>query len=515
MLNVVRDIFWLPSLQGARLIAGRGGYQRPVTGATILELTELEKDDSENLLATSLKKGEFAITALYNIKDDVEKQYHMIETLCKLESAGLIIFYYGHIVKKFDEKIIDLCNQLDFPLIVLDYSTNRDVVYADVISDILCMKNQGGGPNFRSFISRIWELRQKGGKISDALQIISIHNGVEVAVIDEKAEAILCTTVAEQENLLNQCREFETIQRIIDRSEQRIDNYTYYGRRYYVDSLATQVILISQNGIRQLDEINHIFLCVELCLDFWKKDILFTRGDFLIQLIAQGNWADARSYLHYYRSDRENAPWHFTADREENQALKGALREKQIVYVSGKYNEVSVILYQCEKELNSQIADNLFAEDEAQGQRVFARNLPTEDGMFFLLQFAVNNFSETLSIFEHRKLIGRFDLMEAESCIREKDSDLPCGMLQPLLEYDRRKNGNIVRTLTVFLVDCNKDTKQTAKILFTHPNTVQYRVKKAAELMGISFDDTAALSWVFHLLCLLRFQKMEGRERDA
>ena len=74
MQILVRDIFRLQSLQTAHLIAGREGILRPLCGGTILEMTELGRDNASELLSFSFKPQEIMITALYNVKNDVESQ---------------------------------------------------------------------------------------------------------------------------------------------------------------------------------------------------------------------------------------------------------------------------------------------------------------------------------------------------------------------------------------------------------------------------------------------------------
>ena len=78
MQILVRDIFRLQSLQTAHLIAGREGILRPLCGGTILEMTELGRDNASELLSFSLKPQEIMITALYNVKNDVESQCDVI-----------------------------------------------------------------------------------------------------------------------------------------------------------------------------------------------------------------------------------------------------------------------------------------------------------------------------------------------------------------------------------------------------------------------------------------------------
>ena len=157
MQILVRDIFRLQSLQTAHLIAGREGILRPLCGGTILEMTELGRDNASELLSFSLKPQEIMITALYNVKNDVESQCDVIRALNKLNAAGLIVFYYGLVVQKFDQRVLDLCDELNFPLVVLNYNDNKHISYADVLNDVLSLNRYENDSFFRSIISSMWK----------------------------------------------------------------------------------------------------------------------------------------------------------------------------------------------------------------------------------------------------------------------------------------------------------------------------------------------------------------------
>jgi purine catabolism regulator len=83
-------------------------------------------------------------------------------------------------------------------------------------------------------------------------------------------------------------------------------------------------------------------------------------------------------------------------------------------------------------------------------------------------------------------------------------------LLQPVFEYDRLKNGELVNTLeTYYLV--NRNLKLTSKKMFTHYNTILYRIKKIEELTGITLDNPESalnLEIAVNILKLFRSEKV-------
>ncbi len=61
-------------------------------------------------------------------------------------------------------------------------------------------------------------------------------------------------------------------------------------------------------------------------------------------------------------------------------------------------------------------------------------------------------------------------------------------LLQPVFDYDRNKKGDLIKTLETYY-ETNRNLKLTSTKLFTHYNTVLYRIKKIEDLTGISLDN--------------------------
>lgn len=61
-------------------------------------------------------------------------------------------------------------------------------------------------------------------------------------------------------------------------------------------------------------------------------------------------------------------------------------------------------------------------------------------------------------------------------------------MLGPLLAYDERRKGELVRTLDAYFA-CDGSVKMAGETLFAHPHTVTYRLKQIERLTGWSLRD--------------------------
>jgi DNA-binding PucR family transcriptional regulator len=57
-------------------------------------------------------------------------------------------------------------------------------------------------------------------------------------------------------------------------------------------------------------------------------------------------------------------------------------------------------------------------------------------------------------------------------------------VLGPLESYRDSRSANLVATLTMF-VECDLDRRRTAARLHVHPNTLDYRLRRIADLAGV------------------------------
>lgn len=81
--------------------------------------------------------------------------------------------------------------------------------------------------------------------------------------------------------------------------------------------------------------------------------------------------------------------------------------------------------------------------------------------------------------------IGVYRLLSSLQEIPEMEN-LTNDYLQPLIEYDRKTNSELIRTLEVYL-ECNGQKKETSEKLFIVRQTLYHRLNKIGELIGEDF----------------------------
>ena len=124
MKLTVADIMQMPPLSSGEVVAGFGGLANTVTNISVLEVphrTDL------------IEPGQLEISAFYAIADSEEVQLQVLKQLHECGASGLILAHMDYYLKKIPDSLKDLCNQLNFPLILIPDT----IAYIDIISVIL------------------------------------------------------------------------------------------------------------------------------------------------------------------------------------------------------------------------------------------------------------------------------------------------------------------------------------------------------------------------------------------
>ncbi len=126
MSLTIDKILQFGGLVGANFVAGQKGKDNVVVSISVLEIAEPQ-------ISRWVMENELYITSFYAIRDNVEMQKIVIETLYNYGCCGLVICHTGICLEKVDEEVIKLCDRLGFPLIL----AKSDVSYIEIINPII------------------------------------------------------------------------------------------------------------------------------------------------------------------------------------------------------------------------------------------------------------------------------------------------------------------------------------------------------------------------------------------
>lgn len=127
MSLTVADVLSLEAFNHFRLIAGQKGLKREIriVGMLDYELNEM--------IEQNFKEGEFVVTTLVGIKDDLSQLEEMVSRLIKVRAAGFAIktIYISDV----PQAVLDLCEREAFPLFLFEETFFEVIITA--VNDVL------------------------------------------------------------------------------------------------------------------------------------------------------------------------------------------------------------------------------------------------------------------------------------------------------------------------------------------------------------------------------------------
>lgn len=135
MLLTVEDLFDLNVMKNFKLIAGKGGLWRPITGTEILDFEFVK---GAKLNRTKIFEGEsIALSSLLFAKDNPSL---VLDAVMRLYEMNVSAFAYKTVfIKKLPEEVIRFANENDFP--ILEFG--GDEFFEEVILEVMNEINRG------------------------------------------------------------------------------------------------------------------------------------------------------------------------------------------------------------------------------------------------------------------------------------------------------------------------------------------------------------------------------------
>lgn len=184
----VEDAMRLPSLRGARILAGRAGLKNSVYGVTVFDYKGSERlqdlffaQDDRHL------SNEIVITSFASMESNTDLQCRYLRRMSSNGEAALVLYYVGSVVKSVPERLIATADELGFPLIVMPEG-RLDLRYGDLISEVsasvLSDSIHYNGSLVTDIIGQVSRLPSEKQTIDSVLTLLSGKLRVSVVLTD-------------------------------------------------------------------------------------------------------------------------------------------------------------------------------------------------------------------------------------------------------------------------------------------------------------------------------------------
>lgn len=492
-----------------------------------------------------VSEGEFLLTTAYSFKkDNIEIQKKLIEESCKKRLAGIGIKIYPYLDSLSDE-VINLADFLNFPII--------DIHYSIPLSDIMTTVHKELFNKQASLLERIEKAHEQfinvmltGKGVEEVVPII--HENIKNPVVvnmnfsNERYECFGNLDEVTKNELIENVEDFYNInsirskQKIFDESKILINGK--YVKRMIMpivvkDSCYGHIIawsITTPLGGFDLSIIESastiIAFSVLQNLSVREVEIRY-RSEFFEDLIStdakrKRNALDRAHFFNLHLRDYyiiEVIDFKFKLDgkiEEDSQILDYiqdnvsdmvSFAEELIKYygfnglIASKMNSIQILLGHNNKRV---LKEKLIKFNKSLEKELLTNfeNIEFKIGVgreYKGLNSVNKSFGDALKAVRVGRVLieeniitfnelGIFKIL-CQDFLNEELEDFYNETLEPLVDYDRKKSTELVKTLETYFKH-NGNLKRMSETLYTHYNTVLYRVNRIEEITNMDLNDS-------------------------
>lgn len=530
----VEDMLELDVMGKSRLIAGFKGANN-----TIARVNMVADPD----IFDWIKEGEFLLTTAYFFeKDDIEAQKKLIIQAANKDLAGIGIKIYPYL-DSLPKEIINLANKLNVPLVDIHHSIPLSDIMMFTFQEIFEKQAILLG-RIESVHERFMEVMLEGQGIENIVQVIqeNIQNPVVLKLnffeetfveLGDRKESVKKEILEDVDNFYKPNNGKGKLKRLDE------DNVLINGR--FVKRMVMPIVLKDNIyghifawsidtplGGFDLSIIESASTTAALAIlqELSVKDVeIRYRSEFFEDLISKDSKrkrkALERAHFFNLRSDDYYIIEVMSiklevGDGQENEQffeyLEDCVNNTVIVIedmmdylnlngiVSTKYNGIQILLgFQDKKDIDYKLKNFNDQVVKIIEQRFNNMDIRIGAGRYYQgLENVNKSFADAVKAVRIGKLLtdrniitfdelGIFKILGQDFLIEEL-KDFYKTTLKPLVDYDRDKSTELVKTLEAYF-QFNGNLSRSSEYLYTHYNTILYRIERIKQITGMDLDN--------------------------
>lgn len=533
----VRELLKLDIMQGSKVIAGKSGLDRVISKLNIMEVPDI---------VNWVSKGEFILTTAYSLKDNVDMLTDLISEFNLKKVSGVAIKTQRYI-SNIPKETIELADKKCFPIIEIPYN----VAFSTVIyqfSELIVDKQISIFQGLNNINNDLYMIMVNGGKTQDVL--LKIHellnrNTISITdyILDEK---IIITRrnedkdlydkilISENQKLTKNYHKFEDVADKIYSSYDTINGKKV--KRHFKHVILKGYPHATINIWEDKSEINNVYLrvlesaCNLIALQITNRlSILEIESNHKLEFmenllslnIEKYNKAIEKEKVFNFNHKEECAVvlvkfketvskgnafnTFFNKEIRLSNAIDKLSRSLDINVITGLKGDY-ILLIVGNKNGDKDDFDNFenqlnkFCSELIYKAKNYGIHEEFDVGISKVYKNTIGigkGYKEALNCIDYLKYkqsrlmsfknLGIYKILTNEH-IENELVDIYMDYVYQLRKYDKEKNTNLVDTLKKYF-ETSGNIKKISEEMYSHYNTIVYRVSRIKEILKIDFDN--------------------------
>ncbi len=519
MKVTVNDCLELSAFKGAEVLAGEGNLTNEVRSVSVIDIGDATDFDLLRCYET-----EVLLTGFLGVRNDVQKQCEIVRRAAD-KCTALAVFFVGKVVKKLDERVIRAAEDANLPLLKMP----TDACYSDAISEI--MDRVLYGDNFRnSLISNtVFHLLnfEKHSNFQSAVREAAISNDFQIVLLSEDFNPVLSVETRHKVKLSDAIRQGRenNVETETSKTYTLIDvdgALTYWGivnigsEKYYM-------LIVDNEDSYTAGEITKLAEIIELAMGMWKYTPERDAKSEFIKALIRGNKSLAYALQDEAKIQGSDIICVFFSkgfSRETESQVFTDFEKKtdlEIMKIAEEDETYGMILNTVDgsnRSIQQNECANLFSRMKAdKGARIFhVTGLNGIEGAGDAYKLISESWTFVQNVFPYKRVFTKYELTLVNNCI---NIQIQGGfvkknyveLLEPFKEAGENKSKQLLYTLETFVLDAGMNSSKTAEIMNIHANTVQYRLKRINEMLGVEITGNRIIPGLTMALALKRLER--------
>ena len=520
----LNDCLKLDAFRESRVIACANELDRRVKSVSVLDEHDMDMGVERNGV-----KDQMVITHFWTSKDDIEAQKRAVAGLGEKGVSALVIYLNENGLTKVAEEVIKTAEEVRLPIITIE--DNGSITYSMLIEQVMDKILYGETYSDNILNNTMYHLLnfEKHSSFPEALRVAALQNNYQVVLMTEEFNTILTVEtrhVVKIEDAVHAARKLDAFSMT---GFTRIDVegiVTYWGFINIKDSRYILVI-VDNDDEYSAAEMTKLARSIELAIGMWKytpdRDSRAefiksaVRGDisFCHTLLDEAGLRGMQFTCAFYirNAGDDTATFLEIISKYKKKAGFGLLTTVEsgeiygIIYTEGGQERGIEVKNAC-----LEMFDELKAVKK--DERIFhvtglERLESCVDGFKMINKTA--RYME--KVFPFKRVFSKYEISMVSDCVyMQSGSQMQRKMYLDLLEpFEREVSQNkgrmLIETLSTFVLDAGMNSGRTAEFMDIHNNTVQYRLKKANEILGAEMTANRVIPGLTLALALKRLEE--------
>lgn len=517
MKVTVADCLELDAFKGARVVAGKMNMSNDVKSISVMDAGSVE----ELALAPGCRT-EILLTGFLGFRDDVELQCRMVHEIAVKGCAALVVYYCKD--GRLPDKLIEQADKEMLPLIVMSGESK----YSETINDVMDKVLYGDKFSNTLISNTIFNLLnfEKHSNFQSAVREAAINNDFQLIILSEEFNPILTIETQHRATIadaikLGKERNVEntgTAYTMID-----VNGVLTYWGPVKINNEKYYMFIVDNEDSYTAGEITMLAEIIELAMGMWKytpeRDV---KAEF-IKALMRGNKSLAYTLKDEARISGDDILSVFfckgVGTEKENQAFLDFEKEEDLNVMritEGDETYGMILTYEEDGTLvDKNRCFSLFKrlKGDKTSHIYHITGLNGIEGAGDAYRLISESWSFVQSVFPYKRVFTKYELTLVSNCIniqiqggfvKKNYTEL----LEPFKGAGENKGRQLLDTLETFVLDAGMNSGKTADLMGIHTNTVQYRLKKINELLGVEITGNRVIPGLTMALALKRLEKV-------